>query len=93
MVMGIVRRFRKNLSLRMVNLAGLSVVFACLLLSVAYIKRELSYDRRHTNFDRIVRLQQIRWMQSRANKLEKHIINPCVQMIICISFFWSFHRQ
>jgi len=47
--------FRKNLSLRIVNLIGLSVVFACLLLSAGYIKRELRYDRHNENVDRIVR--------------------------------------
>ena len=54
--MNIFKRFRKNLSLRTVNFLGLSVVFACLLISAGYIKRELSYDRHHTHADRIVRL-------------------------------------
>ena len=50
------RHFQKNLSLRIVNWVGLSMVFACLILSASYIKRELSYDRQHTKADRIVRL-------------------------------------
>jgi len=50
------RRFRKNSSLRMVNFAGLSIMFACLLLSAGYIKRELSYDRHNVHADRIMRL-------------------------------------
>ena len=50
------RQFRKNVSLRVVNFVGLSVVFACLLLSVGYIRRELSYDRHNANYDRIVRM-------------------------------------
>ena len=54
--MKIIRHFRKSLSLRIVNFAGLSIVFACLLLSAGYIKREMSYDRHHANADRIVRL-------------------------------------
>ncbi|MCL2098736.1 MAG: ABC transporter permease [Bacteroidales bacterium] len=54
--MKIFRLFKKNLSLRMVNFVGLSVVLACLLLSAGYIKRELSYDRHHANAERIVRL-------------------------------------
>ncbi len=52
----IFRRFRKNISLRIVNLVGLSVVFACLLLSTGYIKRELNFDRHHTHAGRIVRM-------------------------------------
>ncbi|MDR0795421.1 MAG: ABC transporter permease, partial [Tannerella sp.] len=54
--MKFIRRFRKNKSLRLVNFAGLSIMFACLLLTAGYIKRELSYDRHHINADRIARL-------------------------------------
>ena len=50
------RRFRKNISLRIVNIAGLSIMFACMLLSAGHIKRELSYDRHHANAERIARL-------------------------------------
>jgi putative ABC transport system permease protein len=50
------RNLRRNGAYSVVNIVGLSVVFACLLLSVSYIKRELSYDRHNTNVDRIVRL-------------------------------------
>ncbi|MDR0661752.1 MAG: ABC transporter permease [Prevotellaceae bacterium] len=42
--------------MRAANFLGLFVVFTCLLLSAGYIKRELSYDRHHTNANRIVRL-------------------------------------
>jgi putative ABC transport system permease protein len=51
----ILKRIQKSKSLRIVNLLGLSVIFACLLLSFAYIKKELSYDRFNTRADRIVR--------------------------------------
>ncbi|WP_158602610.1 ABC transporter permease [Proteiniphilum sp. X52] len=54
--MNVLRQFKKNLSLRIVNLVGLSIMFACILLSLGFINRELSYDRHHTNSDRIVRL-------------------------------------
>ena len=54
--MNIIRRFKKSGSLRAINFAGLSVMFACLLLSYGYIKRELSYDRHNANADRIARL-------------------------------------
>lgn len=52
----IFRRFSKSKSLRIVNLLGLSVIFACLLLSYQYIRKELSYDRFNENANRIVRL-------------------------------------
>ena len=51
----LLKRIQKGKSLRIVNLLGLSVIFACLLFSFAYIKRELSYDRFNENADRIVR--------------------------------------
>ena len=50
------RLLRRHVSLRMVNLVGLSVVLASLLVSVNYIRRELSWDRYNGNADRIVRL-------------------------------------
>ena len=52
----IIRRLKKSKYLRIVNLLGLSVIFLCLLLSFAYVKKELSYDRFHENADRIARL-------------------------------------
>ncbi|MDR2118786.1 MAG: ABC transporter permease [Tannerellaceae bacterium] len=51
----LLKRLNKDRSLRLVSLAGLSVVFAGLLLSFIYIKREWSYDRFHANADRLVR--------------------------------------
>jgi len=52
----ILRRLSKSKSLRLINWASLSVIFACILASYAYIKHELSYDRFYTNADRIVRM-------------------------------------
>lgn len=52
----IFRLLRRHLSLRFVNLAGLSIVLASLLVSVNYIRRELSWDRFNHNAERIVRL-------------------------------------
>jgi putative ABC transport system permease protein len=48
-------RLKKNKSLRMVNLLGLSVIFVCMAASYAYVKYEWSYDRFHENAGRIVR--------------------------------------
>lgn len=50
------RRLKKSKYLRVVNLLGLCVIFACMLLSFAYVKKEYSYDRFHSKADRIVRL-------------------------------------
>ena len=54
--MKFLRLFKKSISLRVVNFAGLTIMFACLLISANYIKEELSYDRHHANADRIVRI-------------------------------------
>ncbi len=54
--MKIFRRFKNNISLRIVNLLGLSIIFACLILSYNYITKELSYDKHHINADRMVRM-------------------------------------
>jgi putative ABC transport system permease protein len=50
-----IRRLKKSKYLRIVNILGLSVIFACLLLSFAHIKKEFGYDRFHSKADRIVR--------------------------------------
>ncbi|MDR0371547.1 MAG: ABC transporter permease [Prevotellaceae bacterium] len=54
--MNYIRRFQKNKSLRIINLLGLSIIFACIILSYAYIRYECGYDRFHADADRIVRL-------------------------------------
>lgn len=52
----LLRRLNKSKSLRLVNLLGLSVIFACLLLSYAYVRKEMRYDRFHRHAERIFRL-------------------------------------
>jgi len=52
----IFRRFMKSKYLRVVNLIGLSLVFACMILSYIHVKQELSYDRFNVNASRIARL-------------------------------------
>ena len=54
--MKFIRLFKKNISLRIVNFLGLAIMFACVLLSVSYIKRELSYDRHYAKAESIMRL-------------------------------------
>ena len=48
-------KLNKSKPLRIVNLLGLSVIFAALLLSYSYIRKELSYDRFNKKAERIVR--------------------------------------
>jgi putative ABC transport system permease protein len=56
--MNIFKRFKKGISLRVVNLLGLSIVVACLLLSYSYIRKEFSYDRFNQHADCIVRMTE-----------------------------------
>lgn len=46
----------KGLSLRLVNMAGMAVVAAALMLTATYVRHELSYDRHNRNALRTVRL-------------------------------------
>ena len=50
------RLLKKHVSLRLVNLAGLSVVLSAILISSGFIIRELSWDRHNSEVDRIFRL-------------------------------------
>jgi len=55
-ILFVFRRFLKSKYLRAVNLLGLSIIFACLILSYIHVKKELSYDRFNVNADRMARL-------------------------------------
>lgn len=56
MIKTVFRQLKRNISLRVVNIVGLAVMFACILLSWSYIKQELNYDTHHAKADRIVRM-------------------------------------
>jgi putative ABC transport system permease protein len=76
--MKILQQFRKNASLRIVNFAGLSIMFACLLLSAGYITRVLSYDRHHANADRIARLS----LQFDDEPVDGRIIGNSIDVVL-----------
>lgn len=50
------RLISKNKYLRIVSFFALAAIFACLLLSYAYVKKEFSYDKFHEKADRLVRI-------------------------------------
>lgn len=54
----IIRRIKKNKLWFALNVLGLSIAFACLILVYSFIKSEFSYDRFNVNADRIFRLTQ-----------------------------------
>ena len=77
--MNIFRHLRKNISLRIVNFVGLSIMFACLLLSVGYIRHETSYDRHNINADRIVRIS----LQFDNEPVDGRIVDSALDDILC----------
>ena len=50
------RNIARNKALSFINIAGLAIGLACCMLIVLYTKDEVSYDRFHTNKDRLYRL-------------------------------------
>jgi putative ABC transport system permease protein len=52
------RNLVKHKSFSFINITGVAIGLACFLLLTLYVKDELSYDRHHTNADRIYRLNR-----------------------------------
>lgn len=52
----LIRRLSKSKGLRLINIAGLSLLFACLLISYAHIRWEMSFDKMFTHSGQIARL-------------------------------------
>lgn len=52
------RNLMRNKAYTFINLAGMSLAFAFALAIFAYVSHELSYDRYHTNADRVFRVTQ-----------------------------------
>lgn len=55
-----IRNLLQNKSYTFINLLGLAIGLACCILIVLYVKHELSYDRFHTNADRLYRVVENR---------------------------------
>jgi putative ABC transport system permease protein len=51
-----IRNFRRQKAYALINIAGLAIGMACCILILSYVHSELSYDKYHTNADRIYRL-------------------------------------
>jgi len=52
------RNLGRNKIYSLINISGLSIGIACCLLITLYVKDELSFDRYHTNLDRMYRVVQ-----------------------------------
>ena len=50
------RNLLRNKIYAFINIAGLSIGFACAMLIILYVKDEVSYDRFHTNVNNIYRV-------------------------------------
>ncbi len=75
------RYIRKGLSLRIVNLVGLTVTLVSLVLSIGYIRRERSYDRHHSKAERIVRLSLREEGESMDVRIYGNMIYPLLDQI------------
>ena len=63
------RNMLRNKGFSLINITGLALGLACCLLLVLYLQHELSYDRFHTNADRIVRvIMEYKFEQGEGNK-------------------------
>jgi putative ABC transport system permease protein len=51
-----IRNFRRQKAYSLINITGLAIGMACCILILSYVHSELSYDKYHTNADRIYRL-------------------------------------
>jgi len=54
----LLRLLFKERRITIINITGLSVSLACALFMLLWVQHELSYDRFHTNFDRLYRVEE-----------------------------------
>jgi putative ABC transport system permease protein len=54
----VLRLLFKEKRITIINIIGLSVSLACALFMLLWVQHELSYDRFHTDFDRIYRVEE-----------------------------------
>ena len=66
------RNFKKDKAYALINLMGLSVGLASVILIFAYVKYELSYDKGYSNSDRIYRLVS----ENNSSENEKSVMLP-----------------
>ncbi|SMG08128.1 putative ABC transport system permease protein [Marivirga sericea] len=52
------RNFKRNWIFSMINILGLGIALASCILIYEYVSKEWSYDKFHTNYERIFRIQQ-----------------------------------
>jgi putative ABC transport system permease protein len=75
------RNFRKNKSLPLINLIGLSIGMATCMLILLFVQNQLSYDRFHENADRIVRVIFKGHVQGQDMK-EANVMPPVAKMML-----------
>ncbi|MGK7370391.1 MAG: ABC transporter permease, partial [Candidatus Halalkalibacterium sp. M3_1C_030] len=63
-----IRNLTKRKGFAFINILGLAIGVACCLLIAVYVFNELSYDRFHTNADRIYRITQTTTTSAKEEK-------------------------
>ncbi len=78
------RNFWKYRSYTVINLIGLAIGFASVLMIIAYLRFELSYDTSYSNADRIYRCIQV--YNANGTKKENVFVNASVSNTLALAF-------
>ncbi|MBU8922929.1 MAG: ABC transporter permease [Bacteroidales bacterium] len=79
-VVTVLRNMRKHKIYSSINVLGLAVGMACVILISLYIKMELSFDRFHEKVDRICRLEAILTLGEKPNPIASTNFPPTLAM-------------
>jgi putative ABC transport system permease protein len=91
-----VRKIKRQRSFSFINIAGLAIGMACFILIVLWIQNELSYDKFHTNKDRLYRIQNKLSNGSYSNSLS-YALPPALKEeypeVEEMARVWPWHRS
>ncbi len=76
----VLRNLRKHKTFSIINILGLAVGMACVMMIGAYIRSELSYDRYHEKARRIFRLEAVLTLGNQANPIASTNFPPTIAM-------------
>ncbi|MCU0638410.1 MAG: ABC transporter permease [Candidatus Krumholzibacteria bacterium] len=76
----VVRNLKKHRTFSIINILGLAVGMACVLMIGAYIRSELGYDRHHEKAARIFRLEAVLTLGDQANPIASTNFPPTLAM-------------
>jgi len=80
------RNLIKNKAFTLINIVGLCIAFAAVIIIAGYIRYEKSYDRFFTNYNRVVRFT----IEHRWDKQETHFAKVSMEVALKIESFLDF---